>query len=202
MSKTFTTSRGVEVSFLSIAPLLEKVRASHPIPEPPTYEVKTAAGPVERHAHDETTLETDADKAAWAAYVKERDAAQDGYNRAVMRTVLLRGLTYTMPEGDAWVKEQEFIGIAVPTDPLARRLHWLETEALGSVDDYIHLMTGVMEASGVSQEVLTQVEGTFRGNVERNAAEGSAPSNGKVGGKREVRAGAHRVQTRRPPKHL
>lgn len=196
--KTFTTSRGIEIEFLPIPTLLEKLQAQHRMPAPPTYEIKAATGAVERHPHDETTLETDADKAAWADYQTRLKEATASYNLALMRLIMLRGIKVDVPEPNGWVHEQEYIGITVPTDPLERRMHWLETEALANEADYMAVVSGVMEASGVPEEVVAQAQATFRGEVERKGAGGpAAGSNGKeLDHEQPVRAGARRHQKR------
>lgn len=200
MNKTFTTSRGIEIEFLPIPTLLEKLQAQHPMPGPPTYTIETATGVKETHPHDETTLETDEDKAAWADYQARLKAATSAFNLALMRLVLLRGIKVEIPEDDGWVREQAFIGIAVPEAPLERRMHWLETEALANESDYMQAVSGVMEASGVPEEVIGEAQATFRGELGSKAAQGAAtPPNGhKLGDKPAVRAGTRRSQKRHP----
>lgn len=169
--RTFVTSRGVTLEFLPIPALLEKLQAQHKLPEPPIYEVKTATGVTEKHTHDETTLETDADKAAWAEYQKNLQEATARLNLALMRLVMLRGVKVQMPKDDTWIAEQQFIGLTVPDNPRERKLYWLETEALASQDDYAQMLAGVMAASGLSEEVVQQAEATFRGALGRDSAQ-------------------------------
>lgn len=200
MSKSFTTSRGIVLECLPIPTLLEKLQAQHPLPEPPTYEVKTATGIVEKHVHDETTLETDAEKAAWADYQLRRAAAERELQAALMRIILVRGIKVDLPESDGWIKEQEYIGLSVPSDPFQRRLYYLETEALVSQSDYEGLVLAVMAASGISEEALAQVEATFRHPVERDEAGGPelAGDGAELAHERPVRAGKNSHQKRHP----
>ena len=195
---TFTTSRGKPVTFLPIATLLDKIRASHPLPEPPTYEFETAGGAKEKRFHDETTLDTPAEKAAWAEYQTRLQAANEKLNRALTRAVLLRGVTFDAPADDpftqtlntldaipTWVAEQKLIDpdILVPIDPVERRLHYIETELLVSLDDYERVMLGTMEASGVPEELLQQMEASFRRSLGRrrgNATQESGTPEGAV----------------------
>lgn len=193
----FTTSRGVEVEFLSIATLLDAITASHPPPQPPVYEVQTATGAVEKHEHNVTTLETDADKAAWAQYLEAGRAQQRKLQAAITKVVLLRGMKAPpMPEGDGWVKEHEFLGMSVPDDPLERRLHWIETEVLAGQADVEAVMLGVMRASGTPEELLRQMEATFRRAPRRQAAGRADAAQGQVDGQPEVRAGQNGRQKR------
>lgn len=193
----FTTSRGIALEFLSIPVLLEKLHSQHPMPAPPTYTVETATGVKEVHTHDETTLETAEDKAAWAEYQDNLKAAQAKLNESLMRVVLLRGLKVDIP-ANGWVKEQEYMGITVPDDPTERRMHYLQTEALATREDYEAAVAGVMGASGVPEEVIRQAEDTFRGKVGADQTSGPAPaSNGNaVDDQPPVRTGARRHQKR------
>lgn len=197
---TFTTSRGIVLEFLPIPALLEKLQAQHKLPEPPTYEVKTATGVIEHHTHDETTLETDADKAAWAEYQKNLQEATARLNLGLMRLVMLRGVKVEMPEGEAWIAEQQFIGLTVPDDPLERKMYWLETEALASANDYAQMLAGVMAASGLSEEVVAQAEATFRGALGQNSnSEPASENNGhELADQPAVRANARRGPKRHP----
>lgn len=162
---SYTTSRGVTLDFVGIAPMLDKLRVTFAIPTPPQYAVKTLQGNTELHDHDETTLQTDDDRAMWANYLKEKTEAERRYNQALMRLLLLRGVRVDMAEG--WEAEHTYLGFVVPTDPIEKKMHWLETEVLGTVQDYEAVMLGVLEASGVSEEVLTQIGESFRYSVAR-----------------------------------
>lgn len=172
--KTFTTSRGFEITFQPIPQMLiDRVRTSHKLPEPPYYEIKTLTGAIEKHAHDETTLETDADRAAWADYQRQLAETNEHINRSFMRLVFLRGIEIEMPQDDTWVREQKLLGITIPDDPLERKLHWIETEVIATVDDADRITRGALEASGVPQEALAQAEDTFRRSAQRDAAQES-----------------------------
>lgn len=200
--KSFVTSRGVEIEFIGVPPrLLEKLQAQHPMPEPPFYEVKAATGTIEKHPHDETTLDvpndpeaTATNHAAWAAYRQELEKAEADFNVASMRLVMLRGISFHYPEDESWVKDQEYIGVKVPSDPTERRMHWLETEALGTKADYEKMLEGVSRASGMPEEAIAEAAANFRGQVVGQGAGGPAtPSNGKdLDHEQPVRAGARR----------
>lgn len=177
MSETVKTTRGVTVTCLPIQTLLDKLNGQFKLPEPPTYEVKTAMGAVERHAHDETTLDTDADRTAWAEYQKQTAAAQAAHNLALTRLVLLRGIAVDIPADDAWAKEQQWLGITVPVEPIERKLHYIETEVISGIADIEAIMVGVMRASGVPEDLLAQMEASFRRSLgKRNGDETGGPA--------------------------
>jgi phytoene dehydrogenase-like protein len=170
---SFITSRGVEVIFQGVATLLDKLEAVHVIPDPPMYQVPlpgtldsaTNLPRTEVHFHNETTLETEADKAAWAEYLTTKSLAEQKHNDALMRLLFMRGIRYPEPIDDAWIKQQEFLGLSVPTDPMERRLHYVQTEVVGTVSDIEQIMLGVMEASSVPQETLAAMRNSFRGQM-------------------------------------
>lgn len=169
--RTFTTSRGYTVRFRNIAYLLNKLAT--PKIDPPTYEVKTKTGVTEIHAHDETTLKTDEERAAWKEYLARHNAAWRKYDLDFTRLILMHGVIVDMPADDTWVKQQEFTGIAVPTDPLERRWHWLETELVAGGADVNAIIIGVLAESEVSEEVLASMADSFRHPLGQNAAHGS-----------------------------
>lgn len=194
--KSFITSRGIEITFKPIPQMLiDRVRFSHIPPNPPTYEIKNGLGATEIHDHDETTLTTDADKAAWADYIAARDKATEDSNRAFMRLVFFRGIECKMPDDDTWAREQELMGIPVPADALDRKLHWLETEIIATVEDANAIVRGALEASGVPQEIIGQAEESFRHSPQRDEVAGLADSSGQVDDDPEIRGSDVRAQT-------
>lgn len=167
---TYTTSRGYVVEFLAVPNLLAKLASQFPAPTPPTYEVKTAGGPTETHTHNETTLETDADKEAWRAY--EHNVALHAANfwNAQVKLSLLRGIKVLNADDEklkTWADEQTLIGFEVPTNDSERRLHWLQTEVAASNEDLIMIVAGVSRQTGIPEEAVLQLEQSFRGAVGR-----------------------------------
>lgn len=166
MTNTYTTSRGIKIEFLSIPRAIQKFYAAHPAPEPPTYEVKTALGVPEKYPHNETTLETDADKAAWAAY---QQAVRD-HNEKFLRVCFVKGMLIhaSMEE---WLAEQAALEIPVAEDPLERKVEWILDAIILTEEDFKAAMLGVMQASGANEELLTQIESLFRDSVGRRERE-------------------------------
>lgn len=186
MGRKLTTSRGFEIEVQAIATLLDKFQAAHKPPTPPTYTVETAGKISETHEHDETTLQTEADKIAWGEYQIALTAHQVKYNRDLMRLILAKGITVHTQPSATWEQEQAFIGLSVPSDALEKRLYWIETEVLGGASDYQAILLGVLAESGVDENLLTQVEATFRGNAQRDAIGTVADSRGQVANIAEI----------------
>lgn len=199
----YTTSRGHVLQFNSIAPLLDKLEAwrIENTPKPPTYTPLTAPGfmaqPIPHHFRivkakeldesgnetgreidkEDTSLESPEDWAAWRAYQNELARVQREYGEKFLKTVLLRGLNVEMPTDDAWVREQEFMGYTVPTEPLQRKLYWLETEVFSTKEEIEDATTRVLRASGTREEVISAMEASFRGDVGRRATERTPETN-------------------------
>lgn len=172
---TFTNSRGREIVIIGLSPfLIDKIRASGDIPEPPTYIIETVAGDEEIHTHDETTLEIEGDpeqtkvnQEAWQKYLDDSEVAQSGVNEKFLRLLLLRGIDLDLEEyeqGD-WIAEQEAFGIDVPENPIDRKVHYVQTEILSSFDDVINLLMRVMSLSGLDQEAMAVAEESFRSAI-------------------------------------
>lgn len=227
METTFITSRGVTVEFVNIAPLLDILNQQRvkSIPKVPTYTVTTATGASETHEHfhrvvkvkelddagnatgnltdkEETSLTTDEERAAWAKYQADLKAANAAYAENFTKTVTLYGLQYdkALVEAQEWATRQAFVGVTVPTDPLEREWHWLQTELISGEDEAKRLIAGVIAASGTDEEVISQMEALFRDSVGRT--NGHTPqrpdhSNGRQG---VVSVGKVRASGRRSKK--
>lgn len=204
--RTYTTSRGYEVEFLSIPNLMVKLTAQFPDPPAPTYTVELAGGGTETHVHDETTLETEEDRAAWTAYKTAVAKHTADVFQAQMRLCLLRGIKVLNEDPHAvaaWVTEQELIGFTIPTEPSARRLHWLETEVVNNGEDFIQILAGVSRASGIAEEAVSSLESSFRsalGRSQRTTANRTPDtSNGRtLVDNKSIRTNGHGNQKRHP----
>ena len=185
MDNTYQTERGFTVTFNGIEALLDKLRASYPMPAKPRYSIKSnLTGATEWFDHDETTLDVPNDPIQSAAnhkamteYLRQSIEAQNKYFAAITRTVLLYGVNVEMPKDESWVKRQELLGIAVPKDPLEREMHWRETELYGSPDDLENITIGVMRAGGTDEETLAAMADSFRhslGQPKRDKVDGVA----------------------------
>jgi len=166
-----TTRNGYKLKIKSIPPhLMDKASKSIEWPEIPMYETETAGGEIEYHPHDETTLETPEDKKAWADYQTALEKAQDDENERMMKVILLKGIDIELKgkKFEDWKEEQEYLGIELPTSKPALKVHYIETEILGDNEDIIEIMSKVIEASGVSPEVVQDAKESFRLAVSGN----------------------------------
>ena len=171
MELEYTTTSGVTVRVRAANPYLvgrveqdvqaEWRAAGKPLPAAPTYTVKTAAGEEEIHEHNLTTLTTDEEKAAWQRYLEQQLVYYGEVRLRQVRIILARCVTFTMPEGDAWAEAQRLLGVHVPAEGEARRLHYLETEVVGSQADVDMLVELAQLASGVTKAAIAAAEASF-----------------------------------------
>lgn len=162
-----TTSRGLEIEILGVPiALSQKIIAGYerknPEPQPPTYDVEIKLGnpenpEIETHSHDETTLETEEDKEAWAKYLQDHADWRFGQETVIAELLIHRGLRFDVPEDGQWIKDQielaDVLGIDKPEIPegkLELRRYYLESEGISSNIEY--------------RSILAMVQGqTFKG---------------------------------------
>jgi hypothetical protein len=174
--ETYTTIDGVTLETVAVSPfLLEKVRQSvydrlrndGILIDCPTYEVKTAAGNVEIHEHNEKTIADqatpDEDRELWEKYQAGLKLSTTEAIEKVTEALLLRGVKFDLPKDDGWKEEQEFLGVTIPEKMHELKLHYLTTELVKSAADIIELVSTVTRHTGVSEEALAAAEASFRG---------------------------------------
>lgn len=191
-SHEYTTTRGKVIRFVGVQSLLDQLRASFPQPKKPQYpRTSNVTGTTTYFDHDETTLDVEGDEAQtkanhaqWDAYAAEVARVSREYGAALMRLVLLRGIRYDEPQDDAWIKEQTFIGLTVPEDPIERKLHYITTELIevGDAVEAERVLLGVLAASGIDEEVLSAMADSFRHPLgESDGHESTGPQDAEHG---------------------
>jgi len=174
------TRKGVAVRLCLFSPVLQdKVRQSVQFPEVPIYIAKTAGGGKEEHPYTADMVETDDEKAMWAEYQAARLAANLLLYDHLGRLALIRGTEIDIPD-DGWDTEQESLGIEVPTDPTERKIHYIETEAVESNQDYSELILAILAYQGIQQEDRAAAAASFPDQVEGDAARGTESESGAV----------------------
>lgn len=169
----YTSALNTTIIFLPMPPMLmEKIeiglKKTWPKPEVPTYEMQTAVGTVEVKPHNETTLETDEERAAWSAYQVDLAAWEEEKNRRLLRAIQLQCIQPVDIDNEEWVERQKFLGMDIPTNPFERKLHYIETEVIGDERDIMACMTIPMQlVSGASEEDMAAAEALFRDAVQK-----------------------------------
>lgn len=179
----YTTSNGHTVTIQAVPPfLLDKVLGSVKYPDPPTYEAVTAGGEKEIHEHDDTTVQTDEEKAALAKYKRDLANAKLHENEMMMNAMFLKGIEVDMDSVSFqdWVDEQEFLGIELPKGKPALKVHYISTEILGDLNDLTKIMGLIMSKSGVAEEVVAAALNSFQNSVSGITADRAETESGQV----------------------
>jgi len=170
-----TTSRGHRVECLPISTLIDQVRAQYEdrMPDAPTYTITDAGGSTVEVPHTAETIADDAtsaeEKQAWGEYQAQVAEIEAEMNERTLRAVAVKGIrVLTMPPEEEWVEEHEFMGLVVPEKAHERLYHYIRTDVLGTAQDGVDIMAGIYRASGVDEEVLARIEGSFRPEVGRS----------------------------------
>ena len=164
----YETRKGVAVRLRLFSPVLrDKVRQSVEFPEVPIYVAETAGGGKEEHPYTADMVETDDERAMWRTHQGKLLAANLMLYERLGRLALIRGTEVDVPEG--WEKEQAIYGIEVPTDPIERKLHWIETEAVESNNDLSALILAILAYQNTTQEERATAAASFPDSMERDA---------------------------------
>lgn len=173
-SNLYVTTRGFHVRFLAIETLLDALKNSQAEtePKPPTYEVEIMGGGKEKHLHDASSIKqgTPEEVIAYRAYETQHDAWERQNQKEFLELILLKGIEVEEPEKPNWEADQKSFHIKVPEGEREKQIHYLITEVLGGMADVSQLVQGIMRVSGVSEDLLSQVEATFRRAVDRDTA--------------------------------
>lgn len=162
---------------IKLRPISSKVRdalaAKYLPPAKPTYTITNVSGDAETHEHDESTLETDQDKAAWEQYKKDLEKAGLVYSEIVVQTYVKFGTNYkefVPADNTGWAELQEEMGVVVPKEPNARQMHYFLTEILTSDSDLRNIMADVRALSSEGRMLsIKEAEESFRSAVEGRA---------------------------------
>lgn len=171
--RTYTTTRGVTVRFRPILADLEQFHATHPDLVPPTYDVPTVTGLVEKWPLTQEFIDTDdakpEEKAAWAEYLVEQGKVSEKQSRDLIKLCLIKGVEFDAPQSlDDWKAEQAFLGASVPDGAIEQRFAYAYSILVGTVEDVLEIIKGVSLASGeIPQELRAQAESTFQRPMER-----------------------------------
>jgi len=147
--------------------------------DPPTYTVQTDTGDTQTYPHDEHSLTTDAERAAWAAHQEALRRLTAETNARVTRTMLVLGVPSAQPP-DEWLHTMRHLKVPLPEDPDDLAYAYLEMEILKTPADIIAAMGGIMRLSmaGAPKEALDSIEDLFRRALEGDAAQAAAPTAG------------------------
>jgi hypothetical protein len=186
-----TTLTGQRYKCLSIPGLLDKARASVPMPEVPRYSFETAGGDVMEAEIDDAVAAdpktSEEDRLRWMEYkIAETQAAAEQFAK-IVDVCYKRGVELLDYDHDGdWVSEhRDWLELDVPDGRRERRMHFVVTEVVGCPQDVVDIVLNVSLASGVDKEAVAAAEVSFRralGRAERDTAPDGAEEAGQVVG--------------------
>lgn len=171
----YTTVNGLEVEYQAISldalylawnGIEKEYRARGEPIDPPTYEITFAGGSKGKEPHDETTLQTDEDRANWALYV-------DATNRMVAEKENIRAEfiyedalgAIKIPDDDKWKEKYIRRKIALPEDAEKLRRFYIDNEILVTKADKVaiwFMVNSLSQAGKVDEAALeTTLESFF-----------------------------------------
>ena len=177
----FTTQSGRELTIKPVSRLLtqsigarlrrESKEAGEPL-DAPTYEVTTVAGVTETHPHDEDTLDSDEDNAAWQSHLAAQARFNEELNRRIIRAMVIDGIVGLDTPNDEWLARLDMLGAELPDDPIDRQVAFLQMEYLPDPGELSKLLSQIMGLSlvGVSGEEVAAASEAFRSQVEGEIA--------------------------------
>lgn len=176
-----TTAAGITIRLKPVSSLYAReIVAAHPDPEPPTYTIVTVAGTEETHPLDETMLDSDERKAAWAAYQRALRNAKEQRDLLLLDFFLLEGIECDLPDNlEVYRRRWQRYGLAVPDpdDEDGLRLAYLKRHVVTTTEDLIAIQAKIGELSGLTEGALKRVQAMFQRPLAQHSAAqpGAAP---------------------------
>jgi len=168
---TFTTSEGRIVRLKHVARRhVDRIRAKHKMPEPPTYSFEAAGGEVVVKLHDETTLTTLEDHKQWNEYQKARIETLAAQQRELAVFLIYNCVAEDPPPPEQWAVDFELWGLDAPdqTDLIQYKVEWFESEVCINPGDYAKAMTMLYQMGGlIGADQVAEFESFFRTTMER-----------------------------------
>jgi len=130
-------------------------------PKPPTYAVTYPGGETEQVPHDETTLETKADRVAWDAYISEVARLTDSWSVRYMKALIVFCLP-TIEYDDDWQGNFDYLGIELPTDPRDLKVFYANNVLFPTVEDRTELANTIAMLNSFGRADLAAVQAEFR----------------------------------------
>ena len=150
---------------------VQQILSKPEMPAVPTYDAPTVSGHVEKHPHNKTTLETEAEKAAWLDYQTAREKVTKERFDNLLAFLFAEAILDEPPPTSEWGVDLERWGLEVPEDGIKQ--FWLENivcpgEEMGSLIARLFQLAGLADDEGVRQ-----FEAFFRATLSRLTLGGS-----------------------------
>jgi hypothetical protein len=168
----YTTINGVDIEIRAVSIMemnlaeaglrAEYLARGEPL-DPPTYRVDLAGGGYQEFPHDETTLRTDEEKAAWEKHQEALARYTAETNRLRGEIMLEDGIAFELPKDTRWIEKQKRRHIQIPDEPDKLRQHYLETELLKTPEDAQNIVIAILKLSARGAADPAAVEAAMDG---------------------------------------
>lgn len=171
----FTTSTGAKVRFIGLnQQRLETLQNAGKEPPVPKRRIPNDLGGEQVEDLTANELLTPEEVAAWKEYEEKTNFIRKKREENVLKYTFTSGfevLDLDDAKLDEWKWEEENVwGNEVPGNRIDILLQYINTKVIGNNDDYVEIMAGIMERTGVPAHMLDELRDTFRGKVRENTA--------------------------------
>lgn len=174
MKQNIKLPKGIKINPVSMVDMME-IRASieseyrenkEPL-DVPTYQV-AVGDEFQPHDHNETTLETDEDRAAWDAYIDANERLDTEVALYTTKYLLVEGIEIDWKLFKDWEAKKKKYKIRIPEDEDDKKIYFLTSTAFPTPADQKQAAQAVMLASikGSDKEQVEAIEALFRDQME------------------------------------
>jgi hypothetical protein len=148
---------------LAVSAIQTNYSKKNPKPVKPTYEFSAVGGVTVQQEHDETTVSTEEEKAAWAKYKADETVWQTGLTEKLMLLFLCEGLEIKVSakRKKQWDKRLERYYDLEDLDEDDLQLLYLQTFVFKTTQELEKATKVIMGLTGVSEEDLEAAENLF-----------------------------------------
>lgn len=154
------------------AMMLQRIASDIKRPDRPTYTVELYGGKKQSYPLDEAAAKSFAEEGteegmahfrAWTEYRQAMEEADAAYMERMMRAMFFNAVEFDLPGDQSYFLEDEFLGFEVPEQERFRKVHYLMNHLRDA--DVVTLLSRIMAATGVDEQIVADAEAAFRGSV-------------------------------------
>lgn len=169
-----TTDSGYSLECLAVGQQITQIGATKEGPKAPTYSYEDVSGATVTVEHTELSVKdpktSDEERREWIMHLAQLKIHESEVMGMRAKYLALEGVRFwdKLPNDaiEKWLdKARDDYGMDVPDDPDEQYLFFMLTRVMRTPSDGLKIFAGVMRASGMAEEVLDQIEDTFRNPV-------------------------------------
>lgn len=166
----FTTSTGAKLRFIGLnQQRLETLQNAGKEPSVPKRKIPNDIGGEQIEDLSADDLQTPEEQLLWKEYEEKINLIRKKREENVLKYTFTSGFEVIDLDDEKlneWKWEEENVwGNEVPGNRIDILLQYINTKVIGNNDDYVEIMAGIMERTGVPAHMLDELRDTFRGRV-------------------------------------